>query len=250
VGGGPTGVELSAEIQELVKGTFSRYYPPEIINDVSVVLIQRGSELVPQFGIKIRKKSLEVLQKKGIEVMLNSAVKEIGNSYVVINNDIKILTETVIWVAGIKPANLKFDQPIKQSPDGKLIVNEYLQLEDHKEVFILGDMASFKDTNKNIFLPALAQVAQKEAITAAKNIELSIKGKSLQKFSYHSSGSLMSLGKWMAVGEIANFSFSGFIAWWIWRTIYLSKLISFKKRTKVAIDWTVNFFSPRDISLL
>jgi NADH dehydrogenase len=248
VGGGPTGVELVAEMEELVKETFSHYYQPEIIKDVSIMLIQKGPNLVPQFGEKIRQKSLQVLQKKGIEIMLNSAVKKINSSYVIINDDQKIFTETVIWVAGIKPRLLKFNQNVEQSLDGKLVVNEYLQLKDHKEVFAIGDVAMFKD--KNIILPALAQVAEKESKNVAKNIKNLIGEDPLQTFSYHNSGNLMSLGKWMAVGEIGNFSFSGHIAWWFWRTVYLSKLISFRKKVRVAVDWTMNIFSPRDISLL
>jgi NADH dehydrogenase len=235
-------------MEELARETFSHYYPAEVVNDVSIVLIQKGPELVPQFGAKIRVKSLQVLQKKGIEVMLNSAVKDVGASYVTLHDGRKILTETVIWAAGVKPASLKFTEPVKQSPDGKLIVNEYLQLEDYKEVFAVGDVALFKDVNKNIFLPALAQVAEKESRTVAQNIKYLMNGKAPKKFFYHNSGNLMSLGQWMAVGEIAGFSFSGRLAWWFWRTVYLFKLISFRKKVRVAVDWTMNIFSPRDIS--
>src|SRR3989344_2095220 len=229
VGGGPTGVELAAELEEL---------------------IQKSPELVPAFGEKIRKKSLEILRKKGIEVMLTRTVKEVGLSYVVINENIKIFTETVIWVAGVKPAELKFNQPAKQSSDGRLVVNEYLQLENHKEVFAIGDAAAFRDANKNIFLPALAQVAEKEAKAVAKNIQLLINNKIPEKFLYRNSGNLMSLGQWMAVGEIFNFTFSGHTTWWFWRTVYLFKLISWRKKVRVAADWTMNLFSPRGISQL
>src|SRR3989344_4471944 len=250
VGGGPTGGELAAELEELAKETFSSYYPEEIMEDTSIVLIQKSPELVPAFGEKIRKKSLEILRKKGIEVMLTRTVKEVGLSYVVINENIKIFTETVIWVAGVKPAELKFNQPAKQSSDGRLVVNEYLQLENHKEVFAIGDAAAFRDANKNIFLPALAQVAEKEAKAVAKNIQLLINNKIPEKFLYRNSGNLMSLGQWMAVGEIFNFTFSGHTTWWFWRTVYLFKLISWRKKVRVAADWTMNLFSPRDISQL
>jgi NADH dehydrogenase len=252
VGGGPTGVELVAEMEELVRETFSHYYKKEIVEDVSIVLVQGGPELVPQFGKKIREKSLQVLRKKGIEVRLNSIVKKVCPSYILINDDEKIITETVIWVGGVKPANLKFDQPVEQMQGGKLIINEYLQLENHKDIFAIGDVASFKD--KNIVLPALAQVAEKEAKVVAENIKFLMEGREPEKFSYRSSGNLMSLGQWMAAGEIANFSFkfsfSGHLAWWFWRTVYLSKLISFRKKVRVAVDWTMNIFSPRDISQL
>jgi NADH dehydrogenase len=249
VGGGPTGVELVAEMEELVRETFSHYYRKEVVEDVSIVLIQRGPELVPQFGTKIRAKSLSVLQKKGVNVLLNTAVKEVGSSYVVVNDNTKIETETVIWVGGIKPANLNFAEEVTKSADGRLVVNEYLQLNNYKEIFAIGDVTLFKD--KDSALPALAQVAEKESRTVAKNIKSLINNEiSLQKFSYHSSGNLMSLGEWMAVGEIAGFSFSGHLAWWFWRTVYLSKLISFRKKIRVAVDWTMNIFSPRDISRL
>ena len=244
VGGGPTGVELVAELEELIKETFSHYFSKEIIKDISIVLVQRGSEVVPQLGIKARQKSLAALRKKGIEVMLNSTVKEIGASYVIINEGIKIQTETVIWVAGVKPVQLKFDQIVSQTPDFKLIINEFLQLKDHKEIFAIGDVS----LNTITPLPALAQVAEKQSIIAAKNIYLLINKKELQKFTYHSSGNLLSLGQWMAIGEIYGLTFSGHIAWWVWRTIYLSKLISWRKKIRVAIDWTMNIFSPRDIS--
>ena len=250
VGGGPTGVELAAEMEELVRETFSHYYRKEIVKDVSIVLLQKGDNLVPQFGTKIQKKSLHVLEKKGVEVMLNTGVKKVDTSYVVVENDQKIYTETVIWVAGIKPAKLKFTNGVEQSPDGKLIVNEYLQLGEYKEVFAIGDMALVKNLNGKTFLPALAQVAEKEAKMVARNIKLAIEGLSPEKFYYRSTGNLMSIGQWMAVGEIENFSFSGHIAWWFWRTVYLSKLISFRKKVRVAADWTMNIFSPRDISQL
>lgn len=248
VGGGPTGVELVAELQEFIRGTFSHYYPKEVIEDASVILIERGEELMSSFGVKMRKKSLEILQKKGVKVMLNTKVKEVGISGVVLDDGTNIFTETAIWVAGIKPADLKFDLPIAKSPDGRLVVNEYLQLEGHKEIFAIGDIASFMQ--KNAPLPALAQVAQKESKRVAKNIKLMIKGKKPKPFFYHHSGNLSSLGHFMAIGEIAGFTFWGHSAWWLWRIVHLFKLLSPRKKMEVAFDWTINLFSPRDISQL
>jgi NADH dehydrogenase len=250
VGGGPTGVELVAELQELISESFSSYYPCDILKDVSIILVQRDKELVPQFNSKIKQKSLAVLKKKGIEVMLESVVKEVGDSYVLINEGTKILTETVIWVAGIKSAEIKFEESVEKSLDGRLLVNEFLQLVNHTEVFAIGDIAAFKDNKTGRYLPALAQIAEKEAKTVAKNIKLLSVNKSLEKFSYKNSGTLISLGKWMATGEIGGITFSGHFAWWLWRTIYLAKFLSWRKKIRVAIDWTVNAFSPRDISQL
>jgi NADH dehydrogenase len=250
VGGGPTGVELAAELQELIYENFSHYYSKDIIQDSSVVLIQRESQLMMQFGPKMRQKSLEILKKKGVDVMLNMSVTEVGDSYVTILSEKtggkKLETETVIWSAGIKPNILNFDIVPERSPDGRLIVNEYLQLKDHKEIFAIGDIALFKTATTA--LPALAQVAEKEARHVAQNIQFAIRGKQLKPFSFSQHVSLVSLGQWAAIGEVFNFTFWGGITWWIWRTVYLSKLISFRKKLRVALDWTIDTFSARDIS--
>lgn len=248
VGGGPTGVELAAELQELIKENFSRYYSQDVIKDSSVVLMQKGPELMPQFGEKMRKKSLAHLLREGIDVMLNMGVKEVGSSFVVLDNDKKIDTETVIWVGGVKPADLKFDGVVAKDPAGRIIVNEYFQVGDHREVFAIGDVAAFTNPGSKNLVPALAQAAEKEARAVAENIQLIIKSKDPKSFSYHHAGDMVSLGRWMAIGEFFGFTFSGGIAWWIWRTVYLSKLVSFRKKVRVAIDWTINIFTPRDIS--
>lgn len=250
VGGGPTGVELVAELEEFLKETFSHYYAREIIEDISITLIQKIPELMPQFGPKIRAKSLEILRKKGVKVMLNTEVKEVADSHIVLGNGTILATKTVIWVAGIKPREIEFDDAVAKTPDSRMIVNQYLQLENHQEVFALGDAVAFKDKNFNAFLPALAQVAEKQSLAVAKNIQLLIDGKIPKSFTYHHSGNLISLGRWMAIGEISNFTFWGRATWWLWRTVYLFKLISWRKKLRVAIDWTMNLFSPRDISQL
>ncbi len=253
VGGGPTGVELAAELQELIKETFSSYYPKDLIDDASVFLIHKDRELMPQFGKKLREKSLKFLTKKGLKIMLGSEVREVAPSKVILKDGREIATETIIWAAGVKPSELEIsdniNSQVSRNKSGKLIVDEYLRLAGHKNIFALGDSVVFTDKNgKN--LPALAQVATKEAKTVAKNIYRSIRGGPLQPFKYRHSGYLVSLGQWMAVGEVAGFSFSGRIAWWLWRTVYLFKMLSFRKKVKVATDWTVNLFYPRDISEL
>ncbi len=250
VGGGPTGVELAAELQELIQENFSHYYPKEVVADASVVLIQKDSELVPAFGAKVRKKSLQVLNKKGIKVVLGRKVQEVGPAHVLLDDNTSILTETVLWVAGVKPADLKFNEMVEKSGQDRLLVNEYLQIKNQEKVFALGDAAAFKSKDFDTYVPGLAQVAEKEARAVAKNIQLLIKNKKLKPFVYHHSGDLLSLGRWMAIGEIFNWTFSGRLTWWVWRTVYLSKLISWRKKIKVAVDWTMNISSARDISEL
>lgn len=249
VGGGPTGVELAAELQEFLKKTFSRYYAKEIIEDISIVLVQKATELLPQLPKFSRKKSLEVLERKGIEIFLETEVAQVKKDNIEFTDGRILFTETVVWVAGIRPASIPFTQPVAHETNGRFKVNQYLQLEGHPQVFAVGDAAGAKGKD-GAMLPALAQVAVQEAAVVAENIKRHIEGHALKPFVYRSAGVLVSLGQWMAVGEILNFTLWGRLTWWIWRTVYLSKLISWQKKIKVAIDWTINAFSPRDVSQL
>ncbi|MBP7966826.1 NAD(P)/FAD-dependent oxidoreductase [Candidatus Woesebacteria bacterium] len=250
VGGGATGVELAAEMQEFLVETFGHYMHKKIINDISITLVQKMNELIPQFPAKIRQTSLKILTKKGIKVLLDTEVKEVTKNHIVLGNNEKIETEMVLWVAGIKPTKINFDTEINLAPNGKIAVNQFLQLNQYPEVFALGDMASYVPKGQNTPLPTLAQVAVDQAKTVAYNIEHLRRGKNLKSYSYKSRGSLISLGQWMAAGRIYGFNISGRITWWIWRTVYLMKLLSWKKKVKVAIGWTMNLFSPRDVSEL
>jgi NADH dehydrogenase len=246
IGGGPTGVELAAELQEFISETFSKYYTKELIDGISIYLVDRGSELVSTFSKKIREESLKVLKQKGIKVVLNASVKKISQGEIVLADDTTIQTETIVWVAGIKPRDLTFDTPIEKSTNGKILINKYLQILGHEDMFAIGDAAAIEESPNA--LPALAQAAEQESEYVAKNIKFILENKPLKEFKYKSAGTLMSLGRWMAVGELFGIKFSGAFAWWIWRTVYLSKLISFKKKIKVALDWSINIISSRDIS--
>jgi NADH dehydrogenase len=180
--------------------------------------------------------------------MLNTGVKEVAEDHIILEDGTRINTKSTMWVGGVRPANLNFDVEVMKTPDGKLVVNEYFEIENHKNIFAIGDVAAFKQNNS--MLPALAQVAEKEARAVSENIKLLIQGKNPKPFVYEHSGTLVSLGQWMAIGEMSRFVFWGHITWWIWRTVYLSKLISWEKKIEVALDWTINIFAARDISEL
>jgi len=248
IGGGPTGVELAAEMAEFFYDTFQKYFDcKEIMHELKVTIIQRGEELIPQFSSHMRKKSAEVLKNKMIDVRLGVGVVEVGKDYVVLDNGDRLATLTAIWVAGVKPSEVSFDEEIKRER-GKIVVDEMLRMPSHKHVYVLGDMSSLMDQKSGKPLPALAQVATQEGKTVADNVRASLTGKKLKPFKYFHKGSLVSVGQWVAIAEFSKFHIFGHIAWWFWRTVYLSKLISWQKKFQVSVDWTINLFSPRDIS--
>jgi NADH dehydrogenase len=245
VGGGPTGVELVAEIAEFVFGTLGREYRGALGGvKPEITLLQQGPELIPQFTAATRGKALDALRRKGIEIRLLTAVTAVDADGVTLADGEHIASRFVAWVAGVKPANAPFDVAVGRDAAGRVIVDANLELPGHPGVFVVGDVASF--TQDGHPLPPFAQVAVSMAEHAAANLARRVGGEPLQPFRYRNRGNLISIGQWMAAAEIGPFRFWGHFAWWLWRTIYLTKFISFRKKFVIALQWTINLASPRD----
>lgn len=249
VGGGATGVELVSETAELFMDTFVKYYRDSIKpTDISLYLINRDTDVLMPFHPSLRKVALEVLQKNGVNVMLNTGVKEVKSDSVILADDKVLQVSHVIWTAGVKPNAPMFTHSVETDKGGRIVVNESLQIPNCPNVFVIGDMASFLSPGAERPLPMLAQVAVRQGECVGMNIKRLIDGKPLLPFSYKSLGELVSLGRGNAVANIMGIRFQGLLAWFIWRTIYLFKFMSGSKKWKIAIDWTMNIFYPRDIT--
>ena len=251
VGGGATGVELSAELSELACGTLAPLYRvTDAETRPNIVLVHAEKDLITQFPEKLRKEALKILRKKGIDVRLGATVAAVANDSVTLGSGETIGTKTVVWTAGVKPNTIPFTKNVEQAKNGAYMVNEYLQLPQYPNIFALGDAAAFTNPGEERPVPTHAQTAVAEAGRVAENIARLIKKRPLRAFQYHHKGDLISLGRWRAGASIAGITFSGRFAWWLWRTVYLFKLLSWQKKVRVAMDWTLNIFSKRDISEL
>ncbi|MCA9373601.1 NAD(P)/FAD-dependent oxidoreductase [Candidatus Peregrinibacteria bacterium] len=248
VGGGATGVEVAGEASDFFYKTFCKYYCQDIeAGDVNLYIINRGPELLPQFNPYLRKKALKALTKKKVQIKLNSSVTSIEKDHIQLSSGETLPVNNVIWTAGVKANPPKINQEIPTDSSGRLKVNQHLQIKGHPHIFALGDVASYEHQSGKA-LPMLAQVAVQQSKTVANNIAASIQQKPLKSFKYHSKGELVSIGQWGALGHTLGVNWSGPIAWWLWRTVYLFKFISSSKKIKIAIDWTVNLFHHRDIT--
>lgn len=249
IGGGPTGVELITEVAELFNDTFLRYYHGLIKKeDVSLYLINRDPEVLGPFHPSLRKSALEVIKKSGIKVMVNTGVKEVTKDGVILLDDSFLEAHHVVWTAGVKPNPPMFAHPVPLDKGGRIIVNNSLQIEGCPDVFVVGDIASLTLKEGDRPLPMLAQVAVNQGMHTGCNIKRMTEGKPLLPFSFESKGGLASLGRWKAVADIYGLRFSGPLAWFIWRTVYLFKFLSRSKKVKIVVDWTMNIFYPRDIT--
>jgi len=189
-----------------------------------------------------------ILVKQDVEVILNARVTKVTKDGITLNTHKKIKTDTVIWATGITPNAVKMKPDILDKR-GHVPVNKFLYNEEQSRVFALGDCALQIDPSTNSPVPNLAQVATGQAKVCADNIFRRITGaKPLSEYSFKSKGFLVSVGSHYAIAEIQGMHFTGFFAWWLWRTIYLMKLLSFKNKLRTAFDWTLDLFYDRDIT--
>lgn len=246
VGAGATGVELAAEVGEFIESLLNVF--PEINkNEPLVYLLHRNETILKQFHKSIRDKSFAYLSKKPhLKIILNTEVQNLADGKVVLKNNQEILTQTIVLTAGVKAATVEFDTRPELNNKNQILVNQFLQIPNTPNIFVVGDMASFNCSERSI--PQTAQAAESSAKAAAQNINLILTNQTLKPFIFKEKGQLISLGRWTAAAEISSFKFFGHFAWWVWRTIYASKIVGWANRIRVVLDWTIDIFYPRDIS--
>ena len=259
VGGGATGVELAAEMTELFYDTFKKFFCGQISRDeIKVHLVAGGPELVGNFHKEIREQAKKILINNGVNIVFNLRVKEVDDDGVTLSDGSRLDSEHVLWLAGVKPNVPASDVPFATDKNGRIIVDRNLRMVSSNgisNIYALGDVASFADEN----LPMHAQMAIQAAPVAAENIVRQIRseffgckpgraGQRYRVFKYKPVGDLMSLGQWQAVGYFLDTLWTGPLAWFIWRAVYLFKFASWPKRIKIAVDWTIDAFYPRDIT--
>ena len=157
-----------------------------------------------------------------------------------------IPTNTLVWTAGTSPNPLLEAIPCVKER-GRLLVTEFLELQNWPGVWALGDCSAIPDRSTGKFHPPTAQHALRQAKVAAHNIIAAMRGTEKKRFDFSTIAQLATIGRRTGVANILGVNFSGFIAWWLWRTIYLSKLPRFEKKLRVAFDWTLDLFFSKDI---
>ena len=160
---------------------------------------------------------------------------------------LEIPTETLIWAAGTAPSPVLKELAVERDKRGAVLVESTLAVQGHTGLWALGDCAIVPDAKTGKSCPPTAQFAIREARTLARNLCASIAGEPLQPFHFDSLGTLCVVGHHTACAEIKGYKFSGFFAWFLWRTLYLIKLPGLERKVRVVGDWTIELFFPRDI---
>src|SRR6267154_1149758 len=245
-GGGFAGVETVAAVNDFVRDAL-RFYPALAEDMLRVMLVHSGPVILPELGESLGRYSEKVLEKRGVEIRLNTRVKSLTESKVFLADGVAIPSRTLVWTAGTVPSPLISPLPCAKER-GRIVVNQFLQVPDWPDVWAVGDCAFVPDIrNPGSSHPPTAQHAIREGKVVAHNIAATLLGRPLASFSFKTIGLLASIGRRIGVARVLGFNFSGFFAWWMWRTLYLSKLPGLDKKVRVAFDWTLGLLFPKDV---
>lgn len=261
VGGGFAGIETAGEIHDLLFDS-RKYYPHVQKDEIKVIVIEALPRILPGFHDKLAKFAQDQLEKRGIEILLKTAVTGFNGEEVKTKtldeaskngiDDSKVRginARTLIWTAGVTPVNT-VKRSVFKTERGLIKVEPTLQLDDFAGVFAIGDCAYFVNPETGKPYAPTAQLAEAMAETAAKNLYSLIYGKDLESFEYQPKGQMAIIGKRTGIASIFGMNISGLWAWVLWRNVYLSKIPTLEKKFRVLLDWTADLFFDRDISRL
>jgi NADH dehydrogenase len=253
VGGGFNGIETVGELNDFVRGTIRAYYKSIYMSDVRVILVSATDKILEQVDEKLGEWALQKLKAKGVEFMMNKHVVGATATTAKLDDGMIIPCHTVIWAAGVTPTDLVASLSCEHDKKHAIVVNNFLEIKGYEgEAYALGDCASITDPHTGKSYPPTAQHAVEEAKVAAKNIIYDIEHKQNKKvkFDYKTKGMMAEIGKRTGVATLFGFKVHGFLAWWIWRTYYLSNLPTIKKKLKVMGDWTMDLIYKPDVAMI
>lgn len=251
VGGGYSGVETAGQILDLVRGV-AGYYSGIRHADLKVILLQGGDRLLPTLDPALSNYCARVMRERGLDVRLGARVRAVTASQVCLTDGTDIAASTVVSTVGNAPHPVvqKLIEDNQLGCDhGRIVVDNTLRVPGHENLWSAGDCAAVPYV-KGGLCPQTAQFAFRQGISMGRNIAAVLNNRELKPFVFPGQGELASVGHRAAVARIFGVNFSGFIAWIMWRTIYLMKLPRFDRKLRVVIDWTLDLFFPREIALV
>jgi NADH dehydrogenase len=248
VGAGPTGVELAGTLAEIchhaLTGEFRTIDPARS----RIFLVEGGPHVLPAYPEDLSRSALEQLQRLGVNVLTSTMVTNIEPG-VISMGDTRLQAAVILWAAGVAASPLGKKLGVPTDRAGRVLVKPDLSLENHPEVFVIGDLAALNDANGKL-LPGVAPVAILEGRYVAKVIRQEIengagspKRPQRKPFHYWDKGSLATIGRAAAVAQFGKIHVSGFIAWLAWLFVHILFLIGFRNRVLVFIQWAWSYFT-------
>ncbi len=243
VGGGPTGVEFSGEMHDFVAEDLSKWFP-DLLPFVRITLLEASGAILTSFDERLSQYALRHLKRARIQVRTHSFVKEVQPGRVLLSTGEEIPCGLVVWSTGIGPTALAKSAALPRDDRGRLLTDATFRVHGHETVYAIGDCARVESEN----LAATAQVAQQSGEYVARRLNQLARGREPKAFTYHHRGMLAYLGGNRAIADLQNVKARGFTTWLLWRSVYLTKLVSLKNKILVLGDWLQTLLFGRDIS--
>lgn len=244
-GGGFSGVEVAAELNDFVRRVARRYRGLDP-REIRVVLVHSQDRLLPEVSEKLARFATRILAGRGVEIRLQTRLAAATGEEAVLAGGDRIPTRTLVSTVPSSPHPLIDALDLPKTKNGRIVVDRSLRVAGHEGIWALGDCAQVPAPDGG-FAPPTAQHAIRQARTLARNVVASARGGPLGEFDFAGLGKMGSLGHRSAVAEIFGVNVSGFLAWWLWRTIYLMKLPGWGRRLKVATSWTLDLLLPPEL---
>jgi NADH dehydrogenase len=244
VGGGPTGVELAGALTELKKNVFPKDYKELDMRQMDIHLVEASSRLLNGMSDPAGKKALEFLQKMGVKVHLNAAVKSYDGYEITLSNNEKLISRTLIWAAGVKGNPTDGINSEVISRGNRILVDQFNRVKGYENIFAIGDVALMEGDEKYPKgHPQMAPPAQQQGRLLAKNLRNLINKKPLKPFSYFDKGSMATIGRNKAVVDMKGIRFQGMFAWYVWMFVHLMSIVGFRNKVFTFFSWMWNYFS-------
>jgi NADH:ubiquinone reductase (H+-translocating) len=244
-GGGFSGVEVAAELNDFLRGVAKNYRSLDP-REIRVVLVHSQERILPELPEDLARFAQKILQERGVELLLNVRLAAASGEEAILKDGRRIPTRTLVSTVPSSPHPIIDGLDLPKGKNGRLICNGQLEVESAPGLFAVGDCGQIP-TPDGVASPPTAQYATRQAKVAAANIVADIRGGAKKTFAFNELGKMGALGHRSAVAQILGFKLSGFVAWWIWRTIYLMKLPGWGRRLKVASSWTLDLLLPAEL---
>jgi NADH:ubiquinone reductase (H+-translocating) len=244
-GGGFSGVEVAAELNDFVRRVARSYRidPAEL----KVVLLHSGDRIMPEVSEKLGLFAQKILQKRGVDIRLGTRLEAATGESALLSSGEKIPTKTLVSTVPSSPHPIIESIDLPKGKNSRLITNTHLEVQGAENIWALGDCAFVPTLSDGSIAPPTAQHAIRQAAVVAHNIVASIRGGERKAFDFKGLGMMGALGHRSAVADILGIHISGFLAWFLWRTIYLMKMPGWGRRLKVASSWTLDLLLPAEI---
>jgi len=246
VGGGSTGVEVAAELHDLLETAVRTF--PAAEERPRVVLVHAGPYLLPSFGERLGRYTTRKLERAGIELLLGRRVIAVHADGITLDGGEEVMAGTVVSTVGNAPHPIVAAIPgAPLDARGWIVADPTFAVPGLERVWAIGDCASIRDPSTGQLMPATAQHAVREGPHAARNVLAVLDGRAPAPFDYREVGMLVSLGRYKGAGVVFGVKVSGLLAWILWRGYYLLRIPSLDRRIRIALDWALDFVLPRDV---